>query len=282
MSKSHNKRRNAALMYEFLVRKISSSLIDDDQHGARQALKLLKRHFKPNTELHREFRLMNSLVKTTVSSEAVAASILQEAKRAARTHDIGTLDKEKSTLINVVNKRLNDATFYDQQIDEYKTYATIQTLLNEWRSESPDISLMAKYEDHVMKWLTTDKVVQSQTISEGSNGSNRLLISVMMKKLNEKYAGSLSNAQKSLVRSYALSAAKDDVGSLKRSLTEVRDGLLTTIAEFKTTEEGQGFLKAKLDDIEQKLTNESLESIDDDTVSRFMLYVKLGDELTEE
>ena len=116
-----------------------------------KALKIVKTYFKPGTELYKEFRLINSIIKTSVSSEAVAASILNEAKSAARSHDLNELDKEKSLLIRSINHQLNDENFYDQHVSEYKTFATVQNLLNDWRSKSPDLSRMASYEDQIDK-----------------------------------------------------------------------------------------------------------------------------------
>ena len=82
MAKSQ-KRRNTALMYEWLVKKISRCLVEGDNRTAGVAVKILKKHFKPGTELHRELRLINAMVRTTVRSEASAASIVSEAKKAA-------------------------------------------------------------------------------------------------------------------------------------------------------------------------------------------------------
>ena len=93
MSKAHQKKRNSGLLYEFLVHCISRALVENDQKKSAAALKILRRHFKPGTELYKEFRLINSLIKTTVSSESVASSIVTEAKAAARSHDIKVLDR---------------------------------------------------------------------------------------------------------------------------------------------------------------------------------------------
>ena len=126
-ARAHNKKRNAGLLYEFLVLNISKALVDGDQKKSGVALKVIKRHFKPGTELYKEFRLIRSLVQTTVSSEQVAASIIQEAKAAARSYDIRTLDREKSLLISTINRAIGDENFFDAQVNEYKIYATIQT-----------------------------------------------------------------------------------------------------------------------------------------------------------
>lgn len=282
MSKNHQKKRNAALLYEWLVCTISRSLIDGDKRRSSAALKLLKRHFKPGTELHREFRLINSLVKTTVSSEAVASSILREAKDAARRHDTKALEQEKSLLIHGINKTM-DEYFYDQQVDEYRTYATVQTLLNDWRQPDPDLQRMAKYEDQLVSWLTTEKQAKpDMTVSEDSNGSARLLMKVLMKRLNEKYTGTLNSAQKGLIRAYAFSTATDDKTSVEKKLLEVKGGLLKAIDQQLTDNQGLNeYVTKKLVDAKEQLLSEKLDAVDDATVTRFMLYAKLASELCD-
>jgi hypothetical protein len=275
----HNKRRNSLLIYEFLVRTISRSIVDDDKKKSAAALKILKKHFKPGTELYKEFRLMNALVKTTVSSEHTAASILSEVKTAVSKFDLDKLDREKSILIRNINHILNDENFYDQHINEYRTFATIQTLLNEWRSNNKDLYRVAQYEDQIMKMLVTEKVQNEEaTIAEDTSGTARLLMKVMTKKLNEKYNGILNEQQKSLIKAYAYSTASEDQTSIKLKLQEIKSELVGLIDGYES-EVQNNYLKNKLEETKSTLLGESLELVDDETVTRFMLYSKLRDEL---
>ena len=283
--KSHNKKRNTGLLYEFLVLSISQAVVQNDTKRSNAALRLIKRHFKPGSELYKEYRLINSLVKTTVKSEAVASSILQEAKAAARSHDTKQLDREKSLLIGAINKGLNDDNFYDAQVNEYKIIATIQTLLNDWRTPGADLSRMAQYEDAVVQHLVTEKASpQDHDLSTDaeSPGTGRLLMKLMMKKLNEKYAGVLSTEQKQLLRAYAFSTANDDPNSIYLKLQEVRDSLLGQIDVYTNKSNDTEYVHKKLAEARQLIESETLERVDDATVTRFMLYTKLSSELTSE
>lgn len=274
----HNKRRNSLLIYEFLVRTISKSIIDDDKKKSSSALKILKRHFRPGTELYKEFRLMNALAKTTVSSEHTAASILNEAKNAVVSLDSEKLDREKSILIRNINHVLNDDNFYDQHVSEYRTFATLQTLVNEWKTPGKDLYRMAQFEDQVMKYLVTEKFVPADsTVSEDTSGTARLLMKVMTKKLNEKYSGVLNEQQKSLIKAYAYSAASDDQTSIRMKLQEIKSDLVSLIDGYEI--EANEYLKNKLQETKSTLLSENLELVDDETVTRFMLYSKLRDEL---
>ena len=279
--KNHNKKRNSLLVYEFLVRTISKSLIEGDKKKSAAALKILRRHFKPGTEVYKEFRLLNALAKTTVSSEHVAASILKEARQAVEKFDMKQLDREKSILIRNINHTLNDENFYDQHVNDYRTYATMQTLVNEWRKDVKDIYSIGQFEDSVMRHLVTEKAQPADsTVTEDSAGSARLLMKIMSKKLNEKYEGVLNEQQKSLVKAYAYSAASSDQTSIRLKLTEIKRDLTSLIVDYqKNSDVPNEYLDGKLQETLALLESESLASVDDDTVTRFMLYSRLRDEL---
>ena len=279
-SKSHQKKRNSFLIYEFLIRVISSALVEDDKSKSAAALKVIRKHFKPGTNLYREFRLINSLVKTTVSSDHVAASILKEAKEAVSLIDESKLDREKSLLIRSINHTLNDENFYDQHVNEYRTYATIQLMINEWKSKNKDLQRMALFEDHVMKWLVTEKEATPDTmITDDTAGTSRLLMKVMTKKLNEKYAGVLNEQQRGLIRAYAFSTVSEDQTSIKTKLSEVKENLVSLVDQYSSEIQHNEYLKNKLSEAKSALLSESLEQVDDSTVTRFMLYSRLRDEL---
>jgi len=279
MSKNHNKKRNSILLYEFLVSSISKSLVENDKKKSSVSLKILRRHFKKGTNLYREFRLLNSLVKTSVSSPQVASRILKEAKDAAIQINVEDLNREKSLLIRNINHTINDSEFYDQHISEYRMCATIQQLINEWRSDDVDISRVAEYEDQLVSWLLTPKKsVNEHTISEDSAGTSRLLMTVMTKKLNEKYSG-LSDQQKSIIKAYALSTESNDSTHLRTKLEEVRTNLISSIDAYAEETKSLPHLSKKLLETKEELLKESIETVDDSTITKFMIYSKLNSEL---
>jgi len=276
----HNKRRNSGLLYEFLTRKISEALVEGDNKKSSTVLKILKKHFKSGSELYSEFRIINALMKTSVTSEAVAYSIVNEAKTAIQKHDVSMLDKQKSYLIKHINYTINDPLFYDQPIAEYKTYATIQTLINEWRkSGDKDLKLIAEHEMALVKWLLSEKAEDNDSVlSEHSTGTNRLLVKVMMEKVNEKYGESLTSKQKEVIREYVWSTANDNVERIKNKLNETRDELLKSLDVYVTNQSENGYLISQLNEVRGKVIAEDVSNVNDELVARFMNYMKLTDE----
>ena len=95
MSRSHNKKRNVGIIYEQLLRTMAASLVSDNNKKYKAALGIVRKHFSPGTQLYKEFRLFNAMVKTTVDKESLATRILKEAKTAALDFDSEQLRKEK-------------------------------------------------------------------------------------------------------------------------------------------------------------------------------------------
>ena len=279
---SHKKKMNSALVYEFLVRSISLSLIEGEAEKASKILEVIKRHFKPGTDLYKEFRLADSLVKTTVSSENVAFSILQEAKKAATSHSAVDLQNEKLSLLKDI-KRVLDESVFDQQVDDYKQYATVQTLFNVWRKGFDDevISEVAQYEDSLVKWLVSPKESKKvEFLNEESKGMNKVLMRVMMKKFKEKYSDVFTQEQSSLIRSHSVTGSKDDV---VRRLSSIKETTVKLIDRYIDTYiDNDKYVVEKMDKVKQRLMTENVdEQVDDSVITRFLTYSKLKDELSE-
>jgi len=281
MNATHNKKRNSCLMYEFLVRHISKSLVDDDKKSSDTALKILKKYYSPGTEVYKEFRLLNALVTTSVSSEMVASSILTEAKSAARSHDLKKLDEEKTALIHAVNRMINDQDFYDQPVREYKELATAQSLINFWRSQNHDfLGKQAQYEDTILRHLMTQKEVrESQKLNEESIGTNRLLFKILLRKINDKYMGTLTTEQRSLLKAYAFSEANGD-DTVSKKMHEIKQDLLQHL-DKQLLSEGSGYMKKKLQEVREEVSSAEV-SATDENITKFMLFTKLKTELVQE
>jgi len=91
----HNKKRNSGLLYEFLVRSISRAMVENNRDREGIARHLVQKYFRKGTEVHREFRLINALVNVPVGNEALAHTVLHEARSAAHKFDGEKLEQRK-------------------------------------------------------------------------------------------------------------------------------------------------------------------------------------------
>ena len=280
MAKAHNKKRNVGIVYEQLLRYISRGVVNDDRNAVRRGSAIIKRHFKLGTELHREFRLFNALVKTQASSETVAKTIISEARQVARTSNAAELDREKSMLIRSINHDLADAKFYHQRIPEYKMLATIQTLLNDWRGgPETDIARLAEFETKVNDWLLLEKL-EPDLVALGKTDSDSLVVKIMSEKLNDRYSTDLNPEQKEIVRSYTLMNSPADKNSLVEYLKAIREGVLEELRTY-LDDAGNQVLNEKADRIKRDIESLVIESLNDETITRFMTISQLRAELKE-
>ena len=280
MSKSHNKKRNVGVNYELLLRNISHSLIGNDKGTAQTALKIIEKRFDKSSELYKEFRLFNALIKSTVSSSATAAAILTEAKSAARRCDESKLNKEKSLLIRDINYKLKDKDFYHRRVPEYKVYATIQTLLNDWRSgDSSDFSRVIQYESKAAEWLLSEKEDTKNLENSVNADVNSLVVQIMTEKINSRYGDKLTEDQRDIVKDYVFSISENKNEKILNRLTETKDRILLDLDIFRDKTENKVILN-KISSVKDKILNESFNNVDDSTISRFLILVQLKRELS--
>jgi len=280
MSKSHNKKRNVGIIYEQLLRTMAEALISDETEKYQTTLKIIRTHFVPGTQLYREFRLFNALVKTTVDKESLATRILQEAKTAALGFDRDQLRKEKAALIKDINYSLSDPGFYSQRINEYREYATIQTLLNDWRSSTTtNLSRIADYENKVCNLLLVEKSEESLAVLKDEDISG-LTVRLMTEKFNSRYGQQLNGSQQTLIKEYVFSTQRGESSQFKSYLNELKETLTTELQIFSKSCDNQ-ILNEKMDRVGSAIISLDTSIINDDTVARFLLVSQLKSEIME-
>jgi hypothetical protein len=280
MSKSHNKKRNVGIIYELLLRNISNSLIEGNQEAAQAALNIIEKRFDRSTEIYKEFRLFNALAKATVSDSSVAAAILSEAKGASRRCDRQKIDREKSLLIRDINHSLKDSSFYHRRIPEYKIYATIQTLLNDWRLEDrADLSRVVKFESSVVENLLRKKK-DTQIEDHASPDVNSLVVKIMTEKINKKYKGKLTKDQSELIQEYVFSLSEKTDERIREKLKNVKSTSIRDLDKFRDSTNNNVLLE-KIHEVKNTIQGENLNEISDESVSKFLVLIQLKKELRE-
>jgi len=280
MAKTHNKKRNVGLMYELLLRYISYSLVEDRKKDAQVALDIISERFSQDTELYKEFRLFNALAKSTVSDTAIAAAILAEAKSAARRFNMDALDKEKSSLIREVNYKLGDDVFYHRRLPDYKIYATIQTLINEWhKGDRSDLSRTVQYEGKIVEWLLSEK----HSYEDDSNidsSVDALAVKILTEKFNTRYGSLLNEEQIKIIRTYIFSMKENNEDTILNHLQEIKKNTLASLNEFKESCKNKILLE-KIEKVQLSVNSLSCDSANDETIKRFLTISQLRSEIID-
>lgn len=277
----HSKKKNAGLLYEFLVSAISSYLVEGKKDDADAALRLIKKYFRPGTDLYREWRIISTLSTTGISNVSTAGGIMSEAKQQARSIDPAKVAKLRDSLSYEMHKKFGESIF-ESHIANYKALATAQTLVNDWRTGG-DLGRIALAESYLSERMVEHAKAPEDVGTVHENpGVGRLIMNAMMKRLNEKYSGVFSPEQRSIVRAYALSVKSNSDESIKLHLEKVRSNLLGRIDESveECTGANNTYMVKQLSEARSALKGENLSGqVDDSTVSRFLMYVKLAEEL---
>ena len=278
-----NKKRNALLVFEFLTKEASRRVVAGDNDGANRVIALIKEAYAPGTELHRELRLARSLYLTKVSSSAVAAHILTEARNVSKSFNAKRLEDEKTSLIARVERDLDQSgTLYEEQHPNYRLLATIGTLLSDWRVGSEDLGRVAQYEDQLMEHLTSpalEAAPEEDPADKMTVGERRALIAIMSRKLEEKWGRALTKDQKSLLREYVL--AKDPNALLER-IRSIKENALKCLDSCRSIAEKTDYFVGRVEQSKKAIACHVIDEVNDETVGLGLLYLKLISEASDE
>lgn len=276
MSRTHNKKRNVGVIYEILVKYIAKCLVEKNDRERKIASKIIRKYYAPDTEIYKEYRLFKSLVETTVSNNSVAGSIMFEAKKASKSLDVVKLDKEKSNLIREVNYQLTANEVYKTKVDNYRLYATIQTVLNEWRKDFPsDIKVLATYEDKLTTWLLESKKNDEFDIDDKKDVDS-FVVKIMAEKFNDRYGSNLCQEQKSLLRKYVFAGGTDAVREEVQTMVEVAKNRLSN---YDTDSE---YVMSKVVKVSAKINEHDFSVLNDETVSKTLTLINMINQLENE
>jgi len=243
MNIKHSKYKNTGILFELLVRQITSDTLSGKDSDATD---ILKKYFV-KSELGREYKLYETLAKhkniTESKAEIVINSVIESSKHLNR----GALKRQKYNLINEIQKYYNLEEFFKTKLPNYKTHAALYTLIEIYNSENlsnPDQIITNKIA--ILENLTTKQVnkqkVEDDLLTEFQSYDKDLRIltyKVMLEKFNGKYA-SLNDNQKLVLKEFINSV--DSTPKLK---------------EFYNTKVGE--IKEELNKIHKKVTDKAIQ-----------------------
>jgi len=245
----HNKIRNTGLLFEFLLRQITSDVLNKDNG---QAVKIVKEKFNENTELGKELALYNVLITKKFKSDSKADYFINEVMKARGDLNNSVLRRERYNLIKEIQSNYNLQKFMSSKVPNYKTYASIFTLFEFNKSLSPDQKTESFF--NIVEHVTTnDKSIKlSETVTTLPDDEDLRILTykTLLEKFNQKYT-KLSGDQKNLLREYINNVS--NTNSLKDTLKEIVKGLKN---DLKTHS------KNLTDKVVKIKMNEAIKSID--------------------
>ena len=275
-NRSHNKKRNVGIIYEQLLATAAFGIVENDTKITNRAQKIIKRFYQDGTEIYREHRLFSAIIEPHISDGSLATKILGEAKKAARSHNIQKLEREKSRLIKEINYSFGKS-FYSKKVKNYTDFATVQTLLNDWRAGSQaDFARVTLFESKVHKILITHNasiVLAEERTPEVDN----LVVKVMTEKFNDKYSKQLTEVQQMLIKQYVFSGNGNSEG-FKSMLANIKETVIKDLSDYSSGCEN-GHVANKINEVKEDVRSLDINTLDDNTMTRFMTLCDLSEEL---
>jgi len=232
MQVKHSKYKNTGILFELLVRQITTDTLEGKDSPAKD---ILKKYFV-KTELGKEYKLYETLLKRTTLTETKANIVVSTLTESSKILNRGVIKRQKYNLINEIQNHYNLNEFFNHKLPNYKVYAAFYTLLEISNSQNlvnPEQIITNKVT--ILEHLTAAPIKENklrdevmEEVEKSDKDVRFLTYKIVMEKFNEKY-DSLNPNQKLILKEYINSV--DNTSRLKEFYTEKINEIKT---ELKT------------------------------------------------
>jgi hypothetical protein len=279
----HSKVKNTGVLFELLVRQITLEVLNGDK--TENAKNIVREFFAAGTELNKELRLYDLLLKEKYNSESKAEMFVDTVSQAHHKLNEAKLSKEKYNLIKQINEKFELEQFLSSPITNYKVLASIYKVFESKKSENYDIkdvfnSKITLIENIIARpSIKTNKVEDTKLIESYKQQDKDLRLltyKILVETFNKKYTN-LDSKQKNLLKEYI-----NNISNTSKFKDYISVELPNIVSELKS-------IKSKIQDkvttIKLSETISVLEkmkmgkSVSDNQVSSIMLSYELIKEL---
>ena len=273
----HSKYKNTGMLFELLIRQITSDIISGTDSVATG---ILKKFFNKNTEMIKEYKLYITLCEEKISSETKSSMIIEAVLNARKKINKKKLSEEKYNLVQEITQNFDINEFFQTKVKNYKILASVYKIFEYREIDNPVEITRSKMT--IMENMTSNlkkDVIQEQTSFNSEPKEIRLMsYKILVEKFNKKY-GELSGNQKSLLREYIENVS--NTNNLKVYVqTEAKK--LQSILEKKIVSTKDTTLKIKLSEVSDLLNQyASIKNLDENHISALLRYYDLVNDLKE-
>jgi len=273
----HSKYKNTGILFEMLVRKLTSETLTSDK---TIALDIIKKYFGKNTELAKELQLYNSVLKEQHKSEARALDYIAEAQKAYRKLNQSALRRQKYNLVKEIQENFSFDSLANARIPNYKVLASTYLLFE--YADQASVKQLAQCKDVILEHTLKDSVKQTETdelyeeFRKQTKDTRLLTYKLLVDKFNNKYTN-LSEAQKNLLKQYITHVNDTDSlkSYIKAEIPKIKRQLKEHVA--KTADD---VARIKIENLAEMLCNvENMKVIKESHVLSLLRYFDLVDEL---
>jgi hypothetical protein len=191
MKIKHSKYKNSGILFELLVRQITADILEGKDSPVKE---LLKKYFV-KTELGKEFRLYETLLKKTSLTEAKANVIIDTLIESSKTLNRKAIKKQKYNLISEIQKHYDLNQFFNHKLPNYKIHAAFYTLVETYNASfdvNPENIINNKITilEHLTAAPISEKRIKDNILEEfkKSDKDTRILTyRIILENFNNKY-----------------------------------------------------------------------------------------------
>lgn len=248
MNIKHSKYKNTGILFELLVRQVTSDTLNGTNSSA---LKLIQKFFV-KSELGKEYKLYETLSKNTALTEGKANVMIQTLLETSKKLNRSSLRREKYNLINEIKKHYNLEEFFKTKLPHYKTFAAFYMLTEIQNTDAlVDADIIVNNKMTLLEHLSTSQIQHKQVEAEilrefqSYDKDTRILTyRILMEKFNGKYSN-LYESQKEILRQYINSVDSTPVlkefyntkvVEVKSALTELNTKVTDKAVQIKINE----------------------------------------------
>ena len=279
MKIKHSKFKNTGILFELLVRQITADTLKGSDSPA---IDILKEYFV-KTELGREYKLYESVLKSKVVTEGKANSLISTVLENSKKFNRSSLKRKKYQLINEIKKHYNLESFFGSKVKNYKEIASVYTLIESYNSkEITNIDQINNNKVTLLEFLTKTEIKKSSKdnvineFSDYDKDLRTLTYKILLEKFNDKYDG-LSVEQKEILKEFIYSV--DSTPSLRNFYNEKVGILKDTLSETSKQIKDKA-TKIKITEVAKLLTELSKnDKVDNDNLVDLLQYYELVKEI---
>ena len=204
----HSKFKNTGILFELLVRQITLEVLNGDT--TETAKDIVSEFFSVKTELNKELRLYDLLLKEKYNSESRAEKFIDTINEAHSRINQKNLQKEKYNLIKKINESFNMDDFLSSPITNYKVLASIYKVFESKSYENYDVKDVFNSKITLIENITSkqSKLIDTSTsdvVIENYKKQDKdlrlLTFKILTESFNTKYSN-LDENQKNLLKEY--------------------------------------------------------------------------------
>lgn len=277
MSIKHSKYKNTGLLFELLVRQITSDTL---QGKNSPALNILKKYFV-NTELGKEYKLYEQLTLRKSLTESKAELVINTLVEASTKLKREAIRKQKYNLVKEIKNSYDLENFFKAKVQNYKIYAALNNLIENQSSDKVTPSAIISNKLTLLEHLTATptKEQTDELLAEYKTYTKDVRIltyQMLLEKFNEKY-DHLNTKQKEVLRQVITSVENTD--NLKEyynnQINEIQN-----ILDTKINTVSNEVVKIKLQEVKKYIKPlEKTERMTNDCIVNLLQYYELLNEL---